>query len=323
MHPEDEPRHREQFARALRECGSYQTQFRMLRPDGKGVTWIEERAYALCDEAGKAQRFVGIMIDITERKQAEEKLRAAHTLLADKAAHLETLVQQRTAKLQETISELEAFSYSIAHDLRGPLRSLEGFAKILLEDYAAGLEPAAQDYLRRIAKAAERMDRLTRDVLSYSRVVQAATANETIDLNAMLHDVLQIYPPFTADRADIVVQGPLPLVLGSPALLTQVFSNVIGNAVKFVAPGVRPRVTISAEKNGKRVKVTVADNGIGIPPKHRERIFGLFERLSGDYEGTGIGLAIVKKAIERMGGTLGFTSPSSGGTEFWFELPAA
>lgn len=324
VHPEDEAAHRELFARTMRECGSHQTQFRMLRPDRESVVWVEERAYMICDEEGKAKRFVGIMIDITERKRAEEELRAAHALLADKAAHLESLVQQRTVKLQETIGELEAFSYSIAHDLRGPLRSLEGFARILVEEHAAQLEPQAQDYLRRIARSAERMDRLTRDVLTYSRVVQAAAARERIEVEPMLRDMLETYPQFSDEQATIELVPPLPPVLGNPALLTQVFSNLLGNAVKFVAPGVRPHVRVSAERRGERVRVAIADNGIGIAAEHRDKIFGMFERLSvRGYEGTGIGLAIVKKAVERMGGTIGLQPQEGGGSVFWVELPAA
>jgi PAS domain S-box-containing protein len=323
MHPEDEAAHRELFARTMRECGSYQTQFRVLRPDGNGVTWVEERAYAVCGKDGRPQRFVGIMIDITERKRAEQELREAHTLLADKAAHLETLVQQRTAKLKETIGELESFSYSIAHDLRGPLRSLEGFSRILLEDYAAALPEPGQELLRRIARSAERMDRLTRDVLNYSRIGQEAIGGEPIDVGALVRDLVQTYPQLGVEVADIVVESPLPRALASSALLTQVLSNLLGNAVKFVPPGVRPRVEIRGERRGERVRIAIADNGIGVPPEQRTRIFGMFEKLNPSYEGTGIGLAIVKKAMDRMGGSITLEPRPGGGSVFSIELPAA
>lgn len=323
MHPEDVAAHREIFLRTMREGGSHQTQFRMLRADGKGVKWIEERAYLARDDSGKPQRFVGIMIDITERKRAEEELREAHALLADKAKHLETLVQQRTAKLQETIGELEAFSYSVAHDLRAPLRTMEGFARILLEEHAASLAPEARDHLRRIAKSASRMDRLTRDVLSYSRVVRDAAPRERVEVQALVDDLLETYPQFAHGKAEIRVARPLPPVLGNTPLLTQVLSNLLGNAVKFVAPGVRPEVAITAATSGGRVRVTIADNGIGVPPEQRDKIFEMFEQLSRSYEGTGIGLAIARKAMERMGGAIGVRPRAEGGSEFWFELPAA
>jgi PAS domain S-box-containing protein len=325
MHPEDEVAHRELFARTMAECGSHVTQFRMLRPDGT-VVWIEERAYSICRRDGKAKRFVGIMIDITERKRAEEELRRAHELLADKAEHLESLVQQRTARLQETIAELEAMSYSIAHDLRAPLRSLEGFSRIVLDEHSANLAPTAQDYLRRIARAAERMDRLTRDVLSYSRVAEAAAARERVDVELIVHDLVETYPQLGPSEADIEIAGPLPPVLGNLALISQVFSNLLGNAVKFVAPGIRPRVQVSAERrgeHGERARFSIADNGVGVPAAQRHKIFGIFERLSLSYEGTGIGLAIAKKAVERMGGSIGVDARPEGGSVFWVELPAA
>lgn len=322
VHPDDEAAHRALFGRTIAEGGSHVTHFRMLRPGGRGVIWIEERAYALCDERGKATRFVGVMIDITDRKEAENQLHAAHALLSDKAAHLESLVKERTASLEETIGELEAFSYSIAHDLRGPLRSMIGFANILIHDHADTLNEEARSHLRRIASAAERMDRLTRDVLHYSSIVRTKPEPEPVDAHALVRDLLETYPALSPDVADIRVQGTLPAVLANAALLTQVFSNLLENAVKFVAPGVSPLVRVSAERHEGRVRFLIEDNGIGIPAQFREKIFGVFERLHTHYVGTGIGLAIVKKAVERMRGTLGVTSGGQGST-FWFELPAA
>jgi PAS domain S-box-containing protein len=323
MHPDDVPAHRERFARTLATGGSHRAEFRMLRRDGQGVVWVEEHAFTVRNEHGQPARVVGIMMDITHRKLAEDELRTAHALLGDKAAHLEALVQQRTAKLQETIGELEVFSYSVAHDLRAPLRSLQGFADILLTDHASALDLEGRAHLERIARAARRMDRLTLDVLNYSRVVRGDAPLEAINVAELLEDLLKTYTQFAPGHADIRVVGPLPLVQANAALLTQVFSNLLQNAVKFVAPGTRPVVRVTAEAHDGVARFKVADNGLGIAGHLHERIFGMFERLDPAFEGTGIGLAIVKRAVERMGGRVGVESATGAGSTFWFELPAA
>jgi len=261
--------------------------------------------------------------DITERIRAENSLREANAQLGDKATHLEALVQQRTAKLQETVGELEAFSYSIAHDMRAPLRSLQGFSDILLNDYGNKLDADGQRFLKRIAASAGRMDKLIQDVLNYSRVVRGELPLEKVDLDTLLHGIVDTYPAFTSDKADIVLQRPLPAVLGNEAMLTQIFSNLIGNAVKFVPAGVKPQVRVWAEQRASHVRLFVKDNGLGIEPDQHEKIFAIFQQVSKDFEGTGIGLAIVKKAIERMGGKVGLQSELDQGSTFWIEIAAA
>jgi PAS domain S-box-containing protein len=287
--------------------------------------WFSVRHYPMA-EGGVSTFFQ----DITESKlarkalaESEQRLRTVNSQLADKAAHLESLVQQRTAKLRETIGELEAFSYSIAHDMRAPLRSLQGFSDILLNDYGDKLDSDGQRFLKRIAASAGRMDKLIQDVLNYSRVVRGELPLETVDLDALLHEIVDTYPAFTSDKADIVLQRPLPAVLGNEAMLTQIVSNLMGNAVKFVAPGVKPQVKIWAEERASHVRLYVKDNGIGIEPDQHEKIFSIFQQVNKDFEGTGIGLAIVKKAIERMGGKVGLQSELDQGSTFWIEIQAA
>ncbi len=279
--------------------------------------------YPVADAFGQILGVGCVVREVTERRQAERALQEAHTLLADKAAHLETLVQQRTARLRESIAELEAFSYSIAHDLRAPLRSLRGFSDALLSDHAGSLDAEGQDYLRRIAASAARMDRLIQDVLSYSRVVRGESPVETVDIGHLLRDIAESYPMLAPDKANLVFEGTFPPVRGGEALLTQVFSNLLGNAAKFVPPGARPDIRVWAETRGAKVCVFIRDRGIGIAPEHQERIFGMFEQLGKAYEGTGIGLAIVKKAVERMGGAVGVDSQPGQGSTFWIELPRA
>jgi len=261
--------------------------------------------------------------DTTKRKSVEKALHDAHALLTDKATHLESLVQQRTARLRETVGELEAFSYSIAHDMRAPLRSLQGFSDALLSDYAARLDPEGESYLRRISKAAERMDRLIQDVLSYSRVVRGEWPLEPVDVAQLLRGIADTYPMLAPEKAEISLEGDFPLVLGSEAMLMQVLSNLLGNAVKFVPAGTKPRIRIWAEPRGDRVRLYVRDNGIGIAPSEHEKIFGIFHQVGKNHGGTGIGLAIVKKAVERMNGQVGVESRLGQATTFWIDVQKA
>jgi signal transduction histidine kinase len=240
----------------------------------------------------------------------------------DLLEQLEEKVRERTARLEQTISELEAFSYSMSHDLRAPLRAMRGYSQVLLDDYAASLDAAGQEYLKRILTASERLDRLVQDVLRYSRCAREAIDCVPINLEALVAAVIAEYAPLHAPNAEIVVEKPLLKVCGHEASLTQVISNLLANAVKFVEPGRRPIVKIWTETRGSRVRVFFSDNGIGIAPEHHAKIFRMFERLSaaGEYEGTGIGLAIVAKAVERMGGDVSVESEPGRGATFWIEL---
>ena len=262
--------------------------------------------------------------EIDRRKKIEEQLRTAQDALQSHAENLETLVTERTAKLRETIGELEAFSYSVSHDMRSPLRAMNGYSDALLDEYGAKLDEVGRDYLHRIKRAASRMDLLIQDVLAYSRVAQGEIPLQPVDLNTVIHDVIQHYPSLQPDRASINV-AKLPRVIGHEAYLTQAVSNILTNGVKFVAPGTFPKILISSETQGDDVRLSFEDNGIGIAPEHRSRIFQIFGRVYSEkqYEGTGIGLAIAKKAAERMGGTIGVESELGRGSCFFLVLKAA
>ena len=263
--------------------------------------------------------------DITDRKQAEEALLRAQEQLRQHADTLEKTVTERTAKLNETLQELEAFSYSIAHDMRAPLRAMQGFATILEDEQADRLDATARSYLQRIRASAHRLDQLIHDVLSYSRIVRSDLQLQEINPQQLLEEIIATYPDFQPPKAEISCVAPLPRVRANTAALTQVFSNLLGNAVKFVRPGVKPVVKIRAENREKFVRVWIEDNGIGIEKGAEQQIFQMFQRLNspGSYEGTGIGLAIVRKAVERMGGKAGVESEPGIGSRFWFELRAA
>jgi PAS domain S-box-containing protein len=239
-----------------------------------------------------------VVTDLTERKAAE-------------------------AKVREMIGELEGVSYAIVHDMRAPLRAMEAFAHMLGQDPARHSVAQRKDFARRITTAAARLDELIRDALTYNQVVLQPAPLHPIKLTRLLRDLLETYPNLSPERADISLEKGMPSVMGNEALLTQCFSNLLGNAVKFVAPDVRPRVRVRAESANDFVRIWIEDNGIGVPPHAHERLFKMFQRLTTGYEGTGIGLAIVRKVVERMEGRVGVQSQPGKGSRFWVELKPA
>lgn len=259
------------------------------------------------------------------------RLAAAFTTMAgrvhDAQTRLEDQVDERTAELQERNDELEAFGYSISHDLRAPLRAMQGFSQALLEDCGDRLDAMGREYAERIVAGSKRMDELIRDLLSYSRVSRAELQLVRVPLTPVAQSALaELSGALRARNASVQVDEPLPVVMGHPATLSQVLTNLLGNGLKFVPPERVPRLHVSAERHNGHVRVWVEDNGIGIAPEHQTRIFRVFERLhsTDDYPGTGIGLAIVRKAVERMGGQVGVESNLGQGSRFWVELqPAA
>jgi PAS domain S-box-containing protein len=275
------------------------------------------------DANGNVELIVGTTRDVTERKQAEEKLKAAQIELQKRADELEAKVAERTASLRESIGLLESFSYSIVHDMRAPLRSMQGYAQILTEDYLDDLAPEAQVYLGRINTSAQRMDQLIRDVLNFSKVSREEITLGPVDADKLLREILETYPDLLARRQDIRVEGRLPVVIANEAALTQCFSNLLTNALKFTRAGVSPNVRIRAELMGDKARLLVEDEGVGIAGHLHEKIFDLFHRATHSTEGTGIGLAIVKKSMERMGGEVGVTSVPDQGSTFWLELKLA
>ncbi len=260
-----------------------------------------------------------------ERSRSERALRESQERLQMYAETLEQTVNERTAKLRETIGELEAFSYSVSHDMRAPLRSMQGYAELLLSTHSSQLPDEGTHYLQRISKNAERLELLVRDVLAYSKVAKEEIVLTPIDLEAFLPSLVAQLSDLQRTRAEVHLQHPLPTVMGHEAYLSQIFSNLVGNAIKFTRPEVTPRIEISTERRGEEIMLRVRDNGIGIDPQHFQRIFEIFGRVHPDrmYEGTGIGLSIVKKAVHRMGGSIGIDSTLGDGSCFWFTLKLA
>jgi PAS domain S-box-containing protein len=293
----------------------------LLAKDGREVP-IDDSAAPIREPGGPLYGVVLVFRDFSEHKKAEAAAAQARQDLARANASLEEAVQERTAKLREMVEELQHVSYSITHDMRAPLRAMSSFSEMLLES-AATLPAESQDYCRRIMTGAARLDRLIQDALSYSRAVLQDVPLESVDLARLIKGLLETYPNFHPEKADIAVEGQLPAVLGNEALLTQCFSNLLGNAVKFVAPGTRPRVRVRSEIQDGVARIWIEDNGIGIPTEARNRLFGMFQKLDNQYEGTGIGLAIVRKVVERMGGQVGLDSDPGDGSRFWVDLRRA
>lgn len=237
---------------------------------------------------------------------------------------LEKEIAERTKKLQATVAYLEAFSHTIAHDLRAPLRALEGYSRILLDRLGRAAAPDTVDLLQRIRRAALWMDRLTQDVLNYSRIAREEPHLADIDLEEVVAGVIEHYAG-ALGRTKVRIRPPLLRVRGHETWLTQCVAHLVDNAIKFVPKDRTPEVEIWTEARDGTVRLSVADNGVGIEPDSRADIFLPFERLHADRNcpGTGIGLAIVKMAAERMRGRVGFDSVRGQGSRFWIDLEAA
>jgi len=266
------------------------------------------------DREGRTIGASKIIRDVSELVEARR-------VLSRSKEELERLVTERTAKLQELVGELEHFSYAIIHDMRAPLRAMQGFAEMVDQSCR---EPEAKELLQRIKKAANRMDLLIRDALNYNRAVRQELPLTPVDAAALLRGMLETYPEYQSARTQIEIVAPIPLVQANEAGLTQCFSNLLNNALKFVKPGQLPQIRLWAEIRDGWVRICVEDQGIGIPKMMKPKVFNMFSRGHPDYPGTGIGLALVRKVMDRMSGTVTVESEEGEGSRFWLHLkPAA
>lgn len=264
---------------------------------------------ALRDKAGKVIGFTKVLRDQTEKKQWEERL--------------ERTVAERTLDLREANEQLETLVNSLAHDLRGPLRSITGYCQLLLDEQSAHLGEDAREMLRRIEAISQSTNTMLNDLLAYGRTASAEVKLGPVELKgAWTKALLQCAIQIEESHARIETLEPLPRVWANEAILGQVLVNLLSNALKFVAPKVEPRIRFYAEEHPPMVRLWIEDNGIGIPKNQQEHIFRVFERLhQTDYAGTGIGLSIVRKGVERMCGRIGVESEPGKGSRFWIELP--
>jgi signal transduction histidine kinase len=283
----------------------------------------------------------------SQLQQSELALRESEERLRRYTAELESRVAERTANLAQSIESLEGVLYHVAHDLRAPLRGMASFTNILLDEYGPALDERGRDYAQRISYSAQRMDTLVQDLLAYGRLAHTAVPLSNLSLEAEVRAALgQFSEEIKASGASVELVPPLPPVKANAAILNQIISNLLSNALKFVRPDNRPHLRVFAEETtsplegaqagpspeapspapaGRFIRLWIEDNGIGIQPEYHERIFRMFERLHGvdTYPGTGIGLAIVRKGMERMGGRAGVESIPGVGSRFWIGLPAA
>jgi signal transduction histidine kinase len=263
-------------------------------------------------------------LEILERRCVQEKLEQAQAELRDHTATLEKKVEERTATLTETVQSLEGVCYHVAHDLRAPLRAMGGFTSLLLENYGPQLDASGRSYAARIVGAAARMDELIQDLLAYGRLGHVSLPLQRVELEDSLNLALDLlHDEIAASKAEILVQHPLHAVHANGVLLGRILTDLLSNSLKFLTPDVVPRIRIWSEAEPRKVRLSIQDNGIGIESQYHERIFRVFERLrqSEDIPGTGIGLAMVRKGVQRMKGRAGVVSAIGKGSCFWLELP--
>lgn len=236
---------------------------------------------------------------------------------------LEEKVKDRTRHLERSLQDMEAFAYTVSHDLRAPLRGLHGFSGLLLRDYAPVLDAKGRSHLQRIQDSATRLGVLIDDLLKFAKVSGSTVELIPTDVHATVAKLLLDFPQFGPAHVDLGYERCTHLVLAHSTLLQQTIQNLVDNGIKFVPAGVRPEIRLWTEQRGAQVRIWVSDNGIGISPESQKRLFQLFSRVApSHYGGTGIGLAIVERAAVKMNGRVGVESGEGQGSRFWIELPA-
>ncbi|MBY0459138.1 MAG: PAS domain-containing protein, partial [Gemmataceae bacterium] len=317
VHPADAPAFDAGVAACLDAGTEYRNLYRVVHPDGQ-THWLEEWGTLERDPAGRPLRLTGISLDVTARMRAEDEIRQLN-------ADLERRVRDRTAELEATNRELEAFAYSVSHDLRAPLRAIDGFSRILQDDYAAALPADGRELLADVRANTRRMGQLIDDLLAFSRLGRKPLARQPVDTAALVGECLkEVLAGAAPARAEVRV-GPLPPSDGDPALLRQVWANLLANAVKYSGRRDRPVIEVGAEDTADGVVFFVRDNGVGFDMRYAGKLFGVFQRLhrQEEYEGTGVGLAVVQRVVHRHGGRVWAEAEPDKGATFRFTLGRA
>lgn len=285
------------------------------RKDGS-ERWVLASAVPLVRPSGEVIGGVAIFPDITERKKTEAEIRQLNDALEQRVA-------ERTAQLEAVNQELEAFSYSVSHDLRTPLRAITSYSQILSTDHAAKMDDEARHYLQRVVEGAQNMSRLIHGLLQFSRMGRREMSRALVQPRALVAEVLEDLEPERQGRTILCQINDLPPCYADPTLLRQVYANLIGNSFKFTRGRAQAIIEIGAHVEAGSVTYHVRDNGAGFDMKYANRLFGAFQRLhhQEDYEGTGIGLATVRRIIERHGGRVWAQAEAGNGATFYFNIP--
>ncbi len=324
-HPDDLPPDLENMRRLLvGEIHEFTMEKRYRRKDGN-VVWVALTVSPLWNPGEEPDFHIAVVQDITARIIALESLKASKSQLRELNRELERRIEVRTVELKDKNQELEGFAHSVSHDLRAPLRAMEGFAAALAEDYHDQLGTNGLEFVQHIRESANRMDELVHDLLSYSQLGKTELGLGAIELDGVARKALVQLEAIIKERnAEIEVGDDLLTVSAHRTTLVQIIANLVANSIKFTTESVQPKIRISSERreNGQ-VRLSIRDNGIGIAKEDQQRIFMVFERLHGveSYPGTGIGLAIVARGCERLGGRCGVISKPGTGSEFWIEFP--
>lgn len=294
---------------------------RLRHRDGR-YRWILMQAAIRLDKDGQPFSLLGSHVDISQLKQTEAALRDSETRYRELAAQLEVRVAERTAQLQDAYRELEGFAYTVSHDLKAPLRAIDGFSQLLVESAREKLSASEREHVNRLRRSALRMAALIDGLLAYSRVERREHHRTQVKLREIIDDVLAEHEEVLA-RCVVSTEVPHLTVLVDREALTIVLRNLVANAAKFTRDAPQPCIEIGAHADDHYVTLYVADNGIGFDPAYHDQIFNLFLRLhkDGEYEGTGIGLALARKAVQRMEGRLWAHSAPGQGATFYVELP--
>jgi len=305
LHPDDRERISASWSEAVRTQTIFETEYRIRRRDGEFLD-VSARGVPVLRADGSVREWVGICTDSTERKRAEEAL------------------IRRTRELERSNAELQQFAYVASHDLQEPLRAVSNFTQLLAERYASQLDADARDFIAFAVDGAVRMQALIQDLLAYSRVGTRGSVLAPVDCNEALRRAVSNLRISIAENAALVSHEELPVIQADASQLVQLFQNLIGNGIKFRGVN-QPRVHVSAVWQAGYWTFSVRDNGIGIEAQYAERIFEIFQRLHRreEYPGTGIGLAVCKKIVERHGGKIGVESEPGKGSTFFFSIPSA
>lgn len=305
------------FAARLRRNVAEEREWTVIRKDGARVPVLLS-VTATRDEGDAISGYVGLMYDLTDRKRAENEIYRLN-------AELERRVVERTAQLEFANNELEAFCYSVSHDLRAPLRHIDGFVQLLSSNCQKCPNEKGPHYLDVIATSVRRMAELVDDLLQFSRTARAEMRQQTLDMNQALDEVLQPLKESCVNRRIDWHIAPLPVVTGDSSLLRQVWSNLLENAVKYTKTREVASIEVSSRDEPGEIIFEVADNGVGFDMRYSQKLFGVFQRLhsSEQFEGTGIGLATVQRIVTRHGGRVWAEAQPDKGARFFFSLPKA